>query len=386
MNKNILFLSNNYQGGIAVFNERLVECINNSTNNSAKVLYYNTYPQSFEGKRTVINKFANKTYSYQKLKSLFSEGIICCSESIELEALNYFKYKGQIIYFLHGDYPYYYSTAKKFESIIDGFACVSELIKEKLDTLLPHRKHNIQIIKAILPIITEPNSDEPDNKNGLIFIGRAIEAKGFNYIPVIYDKLKEKGHNISLSIYCQEKNASTQNLKQKHPEITIEYGKKNDHIIKVLRQALYLIFPSKYEGLPIVVAEAMQQGVIPITSDLPILKILTNNCGFNFKYNDVNSFVNTIIKLETDTSLQKRLSNNAKEKVKKLFNTQKTLQNFKILTSIKKEKQFINYKMLCSRLDRPFIPNWLTIRIRITKTKTNKILNLLNYLRIKSYL
>jgi len=315
MKKQIIFIANNYQGGIATYNKRLVETINknNFANFNATNKIYNRYPPKYAKSKITLTTKDNKICSYKKIIGIINNDANCvigCSNSIELEALNYYKYKGKIIYFLHGEYPYYFNTAVNFESIVDGFACVSELIEKKLVSYLPHRKDCIKTVKTILPDI---KSDLPPRKEGIIFVGRAETAKGFEYLSPFYTALKTKGYNIPFSIYCQEKTNLSRQLEEIHPEIEIKYGEENSVIIDAFHKSNYLIFPSKVEGLPLVVAEAMQQGVIPITSDLPVLKIITKDCGYSFHYDDIDAFVRTIIFLENNPNQKKTLNQKAQE-------------------------------------------------------------------------
>lgn len=114
-----------------------------------------------------------------------------------------------------------------------------------------------------------------------VFIGSLVEGKRPLLCLEIIKKLKESGFTFSFDVYGDGALLSQLKLFVKNNdlnEIVIFHGNKDKKVIKkALQNAHFLLLPSKSEGWPKVVAEAMFFGVIPITTKVSCLPNILDN-------------------------------------------------------------------------------------------------------------
>lgn len=158
-------------------------------------------------------------------------------------------------------------------------------------------------------------------KNGLInlvFVGRMEKVKGpdvfLDALGLIKNSLyKFKIHFIGDGLLLDK-------LKQKVTEIgiakqTIFYGNVNDFqkISDVIRNADWLVIPSRSDSIPLVFSEAMKCSTPIIASDLPDLTYLVNNykVGLLFKKGNFKELASIIMKLPKLKVERRKFSANA---------------------------------------------------------------------------
>jgi len=136
--------------------------------------------------------------------------------------------------------------------------------------------------KNIIPFFTSSYSNRHDIKVPprklskdeirLIFVGTLHPGKNPFMVVQIAHKLLKLGFNIILNIFGhgEEYDLINTYLIENNLEesIFLEGNKSEDIIIEYYKEAHFLIFLSKSEGWPKVVAEAMWWGCVPITTDI----------------------------------------------------------------------------------------------------------------------
>ncbi len=122
------------------------------------------------------------------------------------------------------------------------------------------------------------------NLNGIIkciFVGTFSSGKQPLYSIQLIEKLKEKGHTIQLTL-CGEGNEKEQlenYIQSNHCNDFIflnDYISKED-LKKVYQESHFLVLPSKSEGWPKVVAEAMFWGCIPLATNVSCISNMLDN-------------------------------------------------------------------------------------------------------------
>jgi glycosyltransferase involved in cell wall biosynthesis len=111
------------------------------------------------------------------------------------------------------------------------------------------------------------------------------------------------------------------------------------------KQDVYIL-PSRLDGLPVALIEAMSVGCVPVISEFNkgMKKIVTPDMGFVLPVGDDKAFAQTIAKLDKDRSLLEQLSATAR---------QKTRDNYDINLQAKKYFDlFGKYKELKRKLPR----------------------------------
>jgi hypothetical protein len=108
-------------------------------------------------------------------------------------------------------------------------------------------------------------------------------------------------------------------LKQK----TRIYGMvPNDEVYKHMADSDILILPSFYEGLPIVLLEAMACGCVPVASRLKLITddpVESGKNGILVEPGDVENFVNGIVSINNDHLFWKQMSSAAQSAIEQRF-------------------------------------------------------------------
>lgn len=118
-------------------------------------------------------------------------------------------------------------------------------------------------------------TNNKDDKISICFAGKISAAKGVNELLQAFDELTsdEEFKDIQLSMAggCQE--AGLLKKLNELPDNVKYYGQLSQgDLANLFRQSDIFILPSFYEGLGLVVIEAMASGCIPICTDLPGIK------------------------------------------------------------------------------------------------------------------
>ena len=125
-----------------------------------------------------------------------------------------------------------------------------------------------------------------DSKKGilrLVAAGTLKELKNFEYLLEVFEYIN--GMEIYLDIYGEgDKSKYEAGIKNKNLKINM-MGRIDD-MAAVLHNYHLFIMPSKFEGFPLSVFEAMAAGILLMLSDIPPLKSIINEHALYFKLND----------------------------------------------------------------------------------------------------
>lgn len=129
----------------------------------------------------------------------------------------------------------------------------------------------------IVPIVSRSTS----NQIHCMFVGTLSEGKQPLYALQIIEKLKRNNLDVHLSIFgegiLKEKileYIADNDLKN---QVTLWGNQTKEMIKKYYKNCHFLILPSKSEGWPKVVAEAMFFGCVPLTTDVSCVKYMIGN-------------------------------------------------------------------------------------------------------------
>lgn len=314
----------------------------------------------------------------RRFKSLIDENdILVANDWLELCAASNLGLKNKIIYILHGDYDYYYNLALNHQNSIDAYVCVSELIEKKLKDLLPKRTNDIIHLRHPIPNIsgkTEYNYLEPLR---CLFIGRLTLEKGYNLLPKINDALCERGILVEWGI-AGEFNKFEHKTWKNAENVKFLGHLPNSNLLTIIRQYDLFLLPSRAEGFPVSLVEAMKAGLVPLVSNLPSgIPELVNNgiTGYCFALDDIKSYVNQIIQFHQNRNLLEKMGSVCQKKANEQFNPQINAEHYKKLF-IKISELPIKIKpreKICgNRLDQPILPNsFVKIIRRLLRKKSN---------------
>jgi glycosyltransferase involved in cell wall biosynthesis len=162
----------------------------------------------------------------------------------------------------------------------------------------------------------QENNFDPSNHLRLVYVGAINHLqKGVLHIPGIVKKTLERTNNLTLAIIGDGPDLPElrQEVITQCPSLTVTfYGAlNNEATLQLLQNSDVLLMPSYFEGLPIVLLEAMASGVVPIASNLEGCtdKVIKDNAnGFLIPVGDETGFSKVIYELAVNRKILREAS------------------------------------------------------------------------------
>lgn len=149
---------------------------------------------------------------------------------------------------------------------------------------------------------------DKENQIRFLFVGSLVKGKQPIYAVELIRYLREKGLNVSLDLYGEgverkkiEDYVQKNNL---HDSVCLKGNQTKYTVLKAYQSAHFLILPSKSEGWPKVVAEAMFWGCLPVSTKVSCVPYMLDfgNRGLMLTMdleNDVNNLMELILNKES---------------------------------------------------------------------------------------
>ncbi len=154
------------------------------------------------------------------------------------------------------------------------------------------------------------NSSLNAKKLRLLAVGSLKPLKNFEYLLDVFEHLKDE--EIYLDIYGEgDKKLYEDIIKSKN--LKVRMMGRNDDMASVYTDYDLFIMPSKYEGFPLSLFEAMASGIPLLLSDItPLKSIVKNHAGY-FSLDDAAGTADTISDIYKNRSATELMANKAKE-------------------------------------------------------------------------
>lgn len=375
----IVFLLPDIFGGVfSVVNQYARYLVKESNSNSVTVVLTSIkenpnkdkvldsyFPSSISVVRFSYSKFDNRYFVYKKLSRLVpnKDAVVVCNDFLEIYMLANIRLSNPCFFILHGDYNYYYKLAKAASSFANHLFCVNPVITEKV------RKEVPEVSTSTLRFLVEDNLFQEKKFSEkilkVIFIGRVSHAKGFDVLVNTFLGLQQANIPVQFTIV-----GSLYEEKYKgfldQPQITYIERLSNEGIHKLLVDQHVFFLPSRSEGYPVTIVEAMKAGVLPLVNDIPAMApdiLLHNESGIRVVDNQVIEYQKELLNLNQNRQRLKRMSENAFNKVNTYFNNYVIFEEFvSIIQTQGKARIKKTYPVGVgrSKLDNPFTPNKFT--------------------------
>ncbi|OAQ42048.1 hypothetical protein A5893_02730 [Pedobacter psychrophilus] len=163
--------------------------------------------------------------------------------------------------------------------------------------------------------------DQTNNKLKILFLGRISVDKGIAFIFDAFKILKEK-HQIDFEFYMAGKGQEEEEYLPKFRNLLGEkfifegvvFGDKKN---KLLRETNTFLLPSFFEGLPISLLEAMSYAQVAIVTNVGSIPdvIESGENGIFIETKSAQAIVDSILKLNNNLTLLKKLGEKAKQTV-----------------------------------------------------------------------
>lgn len=175
---------------------------------------------------------------------------------------------------------------------------------------------NMEVIPNPCAFKTTCCSDTSSNR--VIAVGRYSVQKGFDRLIDCWNIIHQEYPDWTLEIFGDGELRSLLQSKIDHLELndTISLKSVTTHIKDEYLHSSIFVLPSRFEGLPLVLIEAMECGVPPVafTCKCGPKDIIENGInGFWVKNGDIEAFADILIQLMADQDLRKKIGMNAKQ-------------------------------------------------------------------------
>lgn len=375
----IIFSFPSCMGGVASLNYNLLKYSKLKSVFFVKVILIKAkederpiFLEKFNADETLIFEHSSKENKYYVLKRLskllgHKNGAIVCDNLLTIQSAALFNCPKTIYHYLH-DF-FYVKQNIEAGNMVDVAVTHSTFFQDCAFAADPINFKNRSFyipygVKQLKKIPLKLSS-----KLNLVFLGRLEESKGVLLLHEIDKKITAQGLLVNWSIIGKGiLKKQLENQWQNNLNVKFFEPSTTDEVFSLLEKQDLFIFPTRYEGTPVSILESCSCGVIPIVSDLPggIRDIVKDGIGFLCKMDDVNDFSDRIISIATKQDLMKMMQNNCFNLTQNTYdikkNSDKYFDFFMKYKEMKRTRKDINIRL--SRLDKAFIPNFITSFIR----------------------
>jgi len=245
---------------------------------------------------------------------------------------------------------------------------------EQLLARLPHRAGDIHYMPYGIPLPSRVRTAAAGPLR-LIFAGRIEHGqKGVLDLPQIDARLRERGADVAWTVIGA--GPHDEQLRASWPEsarVRYRGALTNAKTVDALADHDVFVLPTRHEGLPVALLEAMGAGVVPVVSNIDsgVPDVMTSEVtGLLPDAGDIDGFAEAIARLAVDRPLLERMSAAARHIVETRFEVRERTREYQALYA----RYEALYRPLApdavlqygSRLDHPWIPNPVVRLIRST--------------------
>ncbi len=298
-------------------------------------------------------------------------GVLVSNDLLELAMLHRHDPGRMVVQILHGDHPYYYELAAKHDAVIDVFVAYSRAMFETLCERLPHRAADVYYLPYGVP--PAPRLREPaSGPLRLLFAGRIEHGqKGVFDLPEIDRELMHRG------VACQwtliGDGPDVEHLRRSWLGSHIDWrgAMPRAQLLHAFGEFDVFVLPTRTEGFPVALVEAMAAGLVPVVSDIRsgVPEIVDSGVnGFRMAVGNTGKFADAIQQIDADRALLESMSHAARASVTAKFDEQERCAAYHALFARWRELRRPRSASLPmpygSRLDQPWIPNAVVRQIR----------------------
>ena len=303
--------------------------------------------------------------TFKKLRKIIGgqDGFIFTNFPLELGCLQHYPSGKTVGFVVHDEW--YIQNAIRYGFLIDVYIAHNPGIFDLLKRLLPDRREDIHYLPYGVEI---PENKKKENISGtlkILFTGRLHPLKGIFDLPLIDDELKKRGVNCEWTIIGDgpERPRLIEEIRHRG-NFTHKTPETNKEVLEIAAAHDVFVLPSRLEGMPVSMLEAMSVGLVPVLAEFNegIKKVVTETEGFVLPVGDITAFANSIIFLHNDRLRLQQMSNASRNKVEQQFNATKNaegyynlVKKFRDLRSPRKTSLPVKYGN--GRLDTNYMPD-----------------------------
>jgi len=233
---------------------------------------------------------------------------------------------------------------KPFTRYIDGIITNTNSIKTTYESFGWFQKNFIHVVyngieipEKIEPIDLHKTYHLPLATNTIFSAGRLNYQKGFDLLIEVALRAKKQNLNWQFIIAGEGKLKSelVHSAKQNIVDDMVHFIGFSNQILSLIKSADVFVLPSRYEGMPNALLEAMAMGKASVVTNVNGAPELIEDgiSGFLVNTEDINQLYEKLHELLNNHSLRKTMEKNAISCVKNHFTMDKMIDNLEALFS-----------------------------------------------------
>jgi glycosyltransferase involved in cell wall biosynthesis len=235
-----------------------------------------------------------------------------------------------------------YAGARVFRDHVHAAICVSPRIRADLVSKYGFSGERTHVVPSAIDIelfARTPRATEQDGPLRLISLGRLADIdKGIYWLPAIMDRLS--GVAVTLTIAGDGPDREELQRRCAHLGDRVRFVGRvaPAEVPAVLAQHDVFVLPSRFEGLPLSLVEAMGAGCVPVASRIKGVTDFLIRDGFDgvlFPMGDVGAAAKAIAQLACDRDRLRQMSQAARAGVQGRFEVSAMAQGYyQVLTAV----------------------------------------------------
>ena len=366
-----VYLLENHLGGIATLCANLIGRRPSASGRQTAILLTNTAGTVPKIKARLgadvetIFAYSSKENFYAVLRRLHAtlpatRGAIVSNSYVELALFSRYEPRQTVFQIVHDAFNM--RLANGYEKVVDVFIAHSRYFYEELLEVLPHRASSIFHIPYGIELAPRMR-DACNEPLRLLFLGRLTQGKGVFDLPQIDKRLSAAGVAVRWTIIGDGPDGGElMTLLPASERVRYASPPSNDEVLALCAECDMLVFPTRFDGFPVALLEAMSAGVVPVVSDLPsgVREVVDVATGFRVAIGDVDGFVAPIIALDRDRARLEGMSRAARDRAAAFDVRLRAFAYHELFANAAELKRPWGGPLPLkhgSRLDQPYLPN-----------------------------
>jgi glycosyltransferase involved in cell wall biosynthesis len=370
-----LYILQNHLGGIASLCANLIRHRPDDAPGQAAILLTDTSDPSPVARES-LGADDERTFRYSERENVYrvierlalaigdEPGAVVSNAGLELALFSRQRQNRTVFQIVHDAYNL--RLARRYEPVVDVMIAHSRHIFAELMEALPHRHESIFLLPYGIPLAKTRRATNPKRALHLVFLGRLATGKGVHDLPQINRLLGQAAVPVRWTIIGDGPERAR--LVEAMPEserVHYRTPKTNEEVLSLCAEGDVFVFPTRFEGFPVALLEAMSAGLVPVASDLAsgIPEVVGEATGFRIPIGDVSGFATKIEALHEDRALLERMSDAAHARAQDFDAAKRSAEYHSLFARWRSLKRPWPGPLPIkhgSRLDQPYLPNCFT--------------------------
>ena len=234
---------------------------------------------------------------------------------------------------LFGDNSHYYIGAKRRRHYIYQFRKLDNVVVLCQDDSNRFQKYDKLFTPTVIynPLTLKPGNKSQGNSKRFLTIGRFTPLhKGIDLLIEAFHIFAQKNHDWQLDIVGggEQKETFLKIINRYQLEDRITIHPFTNKIQDFYSNAQVYVLSSRWEGMPLVLVEAMSHGLPIVTSDLPVCQEILDNFGMYFPNSNIEGLAQ---RLEDATHIDWKSKSEEAIKIAQRFDVKQIVEQWKQL-------------------------------------------------------